>query len=71
MNEKALIDSWNIAEQMGFQRGTLTILKQLLEEMEKNNSTAISYKSIKQLFEEFQKPEHRVLPPTTTNSENK
>ena len=44
------------AEQMGFTRGVLTVLKQILEEMEGAGKDLITYKSIKGIYEEGNYP---------------
>ncbi len=55
MKEEQFKQSLDKAERMGFDRGVATIVKAILETIEKSGGTAISYKSIKDIYDEFKK----------------
>lgn len=59
MNVEELKSMLDKAEQMGFTRGVLTILKQIFDEMEAEGKTLITLNSIKGIYEEYKKPEYQ------------
>jgi len=53
MNEEKLKAMLDKAEQMGFTRGVLTICTQILQQMEADYMTVVSYKSIKEIVNKY------------------
>lgn len=55
MKEEELKKTLDISEKMGFDRGVKTIMLTLFEVMEKDRATIISYKTLKEIYEEYKK----------------
>lgn len=46
-------EAMDVAEKMGFDRGVATIMHAIFSAIEKSGFTAISYKSLKDIYEEY------------------